>query len=60
MASGENVLWVVRKQLYHTLRYSQSWVFRTREAAKEYAKTRTKKSKVAWFVVQRATWGPEQ
>lgn len=61
MATGENVLWVVTKRHKDEPRPRRGWrVFRTREAAKQYAKERHERSKVMCYHVDRATWGPEQ
>lgn len=59
MASDNEVLYVVEKLTIfdHPMK---RWVFRTREAARTFAKTQTAKSFNHEYKVSKAAWGPEQ
>jgi tRNA U38,U39,U40 pseudouridine synthase TruA len=66
MASGENVLWVVKRQVnigHKDYSYEQDklFVFRTKVAGNKFrAKKNAASKKYRYTVPVRATWGPEQ
>lgn len=61
MATGENKLYIVERQMFNTCKITKRFIFRTREAARNFAKAQRKISKTAWYnVLPAATWGPEQ
>jgi hypothetical protein len=60
MATGENVLWVVEKRWRQSTYVDKRWVFRTREAAQDFASYKEARAKLFRYNVYRATWGPEQ
>lgn len=60
MSEKLEALWLVK-------RHDPTWsepdsykIFRTRQAARKYAKDKGERSKRYHWVVMRATWGPEQ
>lgn len=61
MASDNEVLYLVTKK---TLTYARidgtPLLFRTRKAARDYARDKNKKSKKFRYTVVPAKWGPEQ
>jgi hypothetical protein len=56
MSADNEVLWIVRRMSHKVVQ--REYVFRTRDAARQFVRQRRSSGSFASWVIKSATWGP--